>query len=281
MIYLAEEPRLMWPTVAVRTSYLVGEQADCLLRGTATDWLGPASEDFAEFVAVRRGVRTRWGVPSTVFWYVSGEYYLGTLVVRHRLTPELTEVGGHVGYHVVAPWRRQGHATRMLAAGLAECRRLGISKALLTCDHDNEASRKVILSNGGEPDGQIQGEDRFWISVGALAVTAGENVGLGRPVLGRALGVAPGVDRADQQQHRSQQLDPPVQLMAGRGAYAEHDAVELHAPGAAPRQANLGQHGLGPRIGGLRTSVLRTGGVRTGGVRTGGVRVGLPRPGTE
>ncbi len=51
----------MWPTTAVRTSYLVGEQADCLLRSTPTDWLGPASENFAEFVAARRGVRTRWG----------------------------------------------------------------------------------------------------------------------------------------------------------------------------------------------------------------------------
>src|SRR6202042_893698 len=105
--------------------YLVGEQADCLLRGTPTDWLGPASEDFSGFVDERRGVRGRLGVPSKGFWYVAGEYSLGTLVVRHRLTAELAEAGGHVGYHVVAPWRRQGHATRMLAAGLAGGRRPG------------------------------------------------------------------------------------------------------------------------------------------------------------
>lgn len=159
----------MWPTVAVRTSYLVGEQADCLLRGTPTDWLGPASEDFTGFVDERRGVRTRWGVPSTAFWYVSGEYYLGTLVVRHRLTSELAEDGGHIGYHVVAPWRRQGHATRMLAAGLAECRRLGIGQVLLTCDPDNEPSRKVILANGGVPDGRKRDEDRFWITLDGAA----------------------------------------------------------------------------------------------------------------
>jgi predicted acetyltransferase len=165
VIRLVESPRLVWPTATVRTSYLVGEQADCLLRGTPTQWLGPASDDFDEFVAVRRGVRTLWGVPSTVFWYVSGEYYLGTLVVRHRLTPELAAVGGHIGYHVVAPWRRQGHATRMLAAGLVECRRLGIDYVLLTCDVDNEPSRRVILSNGGVADGQRQGEDRFWINL--------------------------------------------------------------------------------------------------------------------
>jgi predicted acetyltransferase len=169
VIILPEPPRLMWPTTAVRTSYLVGEQADCLLRGTETDWLGPASKDFDEFVAVRRGPAERWGVPSTIFWYVAGEFYLGTLVIRHRLTDDLELEGGHVGYHVVAPWRRQGHATRMLAAGLEECRRLGLDRVLLTCDPDNEPSRKVILANGGVPAGRPRGEDRFWISLAPAA----------------------------------------------------------------------------------------------------------------
>jgi RimJ/RimL family protein N-acetyltransferase len=164
---LIEPPRLVWPTVTVRASYLAGERADCLLRGTPTDWLGPAGEDFDGFVAARRGVRTRWDVPSTVFWYVSGEHYLGSLVVRHRLTPALAEVGGHVGYHIVSPWRRQGHATRMLAAGMVECARLDLSRVLLTCASDNIGSRRVILTNGGVPAGTIRGEDRFWIEVPA------------------------------------------------------------------------------------------------------------------
>jgi predicted acetyltransferase len=169
VIRLPESPRLVPPTHWVKVSYLVGEQADCLLRDTPTDWLAAASEDFDAFVAARRGVQIRWGVPSTIFWYVSGEYYLGTLVIRHRLTPELTEAGGHVGYHVVAPWRRQGHATRMLAEGLTHCRRLGVDRVLLTCAHDNEPSRRVILANGGVPDGQRRGEDRFWISTDGTA----------------------------------------------------------------------------------------------------------------
>jgi predicted acetyltransferase len=58
------------------------------------------------------------------------------------------------------------------AAGLVECRRLGVGRVLLTCDADNEASRRVILSNGGVPDGQRQGEDRFWISFDAGDVCA-------------------------------------------------------------------------------------------------------------
>ena len=166
MITLPETPTLTSPTTEVRTSYLVGEQADSLLRGKDTDWLGPASTDFAGFVDARCGVKERWGVPSTLFWYVSGEFYLGTLVIRHELNGELAdEEGGHIGYHVVAPWRRQGHATRMLGAALGECRSLGLKRVLLCCDPDNEASRRVILRNGGMPDGQRHGEDRFWIDV--------------------------------------------------------------------------------------------------------------------
>ncbi len=162
---LVEPARLVWPTSEVRESYLDGERADCVLRGAATGWVSAAGEDFDDYVKRRRGVRTRWDVPSTLFWYVSGEHYIGTLVIRHRLTPELAEVGGHVGYHVVAPWRRQGHATRMLAAGLVECRRLGLDRVLLTCAAGNEPSRRVILANGGVADARARGEERFWITV--------------------------------------------------------------------------------------------------------------------
>jgi predicted acetyltransferase len=166
VITLPEAPHLTWPVSTVRTSYLVGEQADCLLRGTDTEWLGPASEDFDDFADVRRGVKERWKVPTTMFWYVSGEYYLGTLVIRHELNGDLVEeAGGHVGYHVVAPWRRQRHATGMLAAGLDECRAIGLKRVLLCCDPSNEASRRVILANGGRPDGRRHGEDRYWIEL--------------------------------------------------------------------------------------------------------------------
>ncbi len=170
MTELVETPHLVAPTTAVRDSYLHGERVDLTARGTAEAEsalknIDKGADDFDAYVEERRGVRTRWGVPSTVFWYVSGEHYLGTLVVRHSLTPELEEVGGHIGYHVVKPWQRQGHATRMLAAGLVECRRLGLDKVLLTCEESNEPSRRVILANGGVPDGRAKGEDRFWITL--------------------------------------------------------------------------------------------------------------------
>jgi predicted acetyltransferase len=165
MTELLERPRLVRPTVTVRESFLSGERADCLAEGRSTESLDAAEADFEGYVRRRRDGEIRWGVPCTTFWYVSGEHYLGTLIVRHRLTPELAEVGGHVGYHVATPWRRRGHATRMLAAGLAECAHLGLDRVLLTCESDNVASRRVILANGGVPDGQTRGEDRFWITL--------------------------------------------------------------------------------------------------------------------
>ncbi|MDQ2836140.1 MAG: GNAT family N-acetyltransferase [Actinomycetota bacterium] len=98
-------------------------------------------------------------------WYVAGEHYLGTLVIRHELTDDLTSEGGNIGYHVVAPWRRQGHATRMLRLGLDECRTIGLDSALLTCDPSNEASRRVIIANGGVPAPRTGTEDRYWIAL--------------------------------------------------------------------------------------------------------------------
>lgn len=165
MITLTAPPRLEAPTAAVRVSYLTGEQADCLASGFDTAWLGPASAGFDAYVASCRGVRRRWDVPFSTFWYVAGEHYLGTLVIRHELTPTLLADGGHIGYHVSPAWRRQGHATRMLAAGLAEARRLELTRVLLTFDPANEASRKVIVANGGLPDETLGAELRYWIDL--------------------------------------------------------------------------------------------------------------------
>lgn len=169
VITLSTSPRLGAPTASVRVSYLTGEQADCSASGIDTGWLGPASEDFDGYVASCQGVRQRWDVPFSTYWYVAGEHYLGTLAIRHELTPALLVEGGHIGYHVSPAWRRQGHATRMLAVGLAEARRLGLTRVLLTCDPDNEPSRKVIMTNGGRLDETLGAELRYWIDLDPAA----------------------------------------------------------------------------------------------------------------
>ena len=60
---------------------------------------------------VRRGppgVERRWVSRPSIYWYVAGEHYLGSLVVRHELTDELLAVGGHVGYHIGRSVARAG-----------------------------------------------------------------------------------------------------------------------------------------------------------------------------
>jgi predicted acetyltransferase len=135
----------------------------CAEEGISDSYLEEAGADFDAFVRNRRAVRQLWGVPVSELWFVEGEEYIGTVVVRHQLTPELTESGGHVGFHVVPASRRRGHGTRMLAAAIRFCRRQDITPLLLTCDERNTASRRVIEANGGVLERIAAGEARYWI----------------------------------------------------------------------------------------------------------------------
>jgi hypothetical protein len=82
-------PRLILPTTVVRASYLRGETETAREEGLPTTWLEEAAADFAGFVERRRAVRELWGVPVTELWFVDGTDYLGTVIIRHRLTPAL------------------------------------------------------------------------------------------------------------------------------------------------------------------------------------------------
>ena len=102
-------------------------------------------------------------VPSTTLWWVDGDEYLGRIGIRHRLTPELREVGGHIGYAVRPSARRRGCATAMLRAALPVARTLGIESALVTCAVENVASRTVIERNGGVLEDRRGDRLRFWV----------------------------------------------------------------------------------------------------------------------
>ncbi len=154
-------PRLILPTTAVRTSYIEGETEVAIEEGVPVPWLKDAAADFAAFVGRRRVARILWGVPVTELWFVDGTDYIGTVVIRHRLTPALTRKGGHIGYHVVPRHRRRGHATRMLAEARTYCQRLGLRELHVTCPEDNVGSRRVIEANGGLLRGILDGEAQY------------------------------------------------------------------------------------------------------------------------
>ncbi len=74
----------------------------------------------------------------------------------------MREIGGHIGHDIRPSARRRGHATAMLAAALPVARSLGINPALLTCDENNIASRRVIEANGGVLEDVRGGQLRYW-----------------------------------------------------------------------------------------------------------------------
>lgn len=109
--------------------------------------------------------RPDWKVPQTTLWWVDGGEFIGRLAIRHSLTPALRKIGGHIGYDVRPSRRREGHASRMLAAALPVAASLGLSAVLLTCDDDNVGSRKVIEKNGGILEGVDDDKRRYWITL--------------------------------------------------------------------------------------------------------------------
>jgi predicted acetyltransferase len=127
-------------------------------------------DGFAEYVAALQAQslpqtqRPAGWVPCTTWWWVQGPTCFGRIALRHHLTTQLRESGGHIGYDVRPTARRQGQATAMLRAVLPHARTMGIDNVLVTCDANNVASRRVIETNGGVIEDERNGKLRFWIA---------------------------------------------------------------------------------------------------------------------
>ena len=95
---------------------------------------------------------------------------VGMIDLRHRFNDFLREYGGNIGYSVRPDERRKGYAKWMLACVLQEAKRLEMARVLVTCDAENEGSRRTIEANGGvfERETVLAGEDlilrRYWIN---------------------------------------------------------------------------------------------------------------------
>ena len=103
-------------------------------------------------------------VPSDYWWIIDEGEVVGFLAIRHRLTPELLEHSGHIGYSIRASRRRQGHASRALALALIRAQELGIDRVLVCCDDDNRASARTIEKNGGVLEDVRDEIRRYWIA---------------------------------------------------------------------------------------------------------------------
>lgn len=112
-------------------------------------------------------------VPCSQYLYVreTDGKIVGMIQIRHYLNEMLEKYSGHIGYSVCPGERRKGYATRMLAAALDKCREMGLTRVMISCRPDNEASRRTILKNGGvyentvwEPD-RGRSLERYWIEL--------------------------------------------------------------------------------------------------------------------
>ena len=110
-------------------------------------------------------------VPSSTYLAVreKDNYIVGMIDIRHYLNEYLTQVGGNIGYGIRKTERNKGYAKQMLKLALEKCKELKIKKVLITCDEDNIASEKVILSANAKLEDirNVDGENkkRFWIDL--------------------------------------------------------------------------------------------------------------------
>lgn len=98
---------------------------------------------------------------------------LGMINFRHDLNDYLAEYAGHIGFGVRPSERRKGYGKAMLTLCLEKCRERVLDRVLITCDVDNEASRRTITACGGVFERTAQeGErlvERYWITLDPLA----------------------------------------------------------------------------------------------------------------
>ena len=110
-------------------------------------------------------------VPDSTFFCCDEDrdIYVGAVNIRHYLNESLSLTGGHIGDGIRPSERRKGYGTKMLSLALDECRKLGLSKVLITCSKGNIGSEKAIVKNGGVFENEVEENGnivkRFWITL--------------------------------------------------------------------------------------------------------------------
>jgi predicted acetyltransferase len=113
-------------------------------------------------------------VPETFLWMIESRTndLVGRSSIRHQLSdePTLRDIG-HIGYDVRPSRQGRGYGKAILGLTLDEARRLGMERALVTCDSNNMRSKTIIEHWGGvfERSVPLAGREyvrlRYWIDL--------------------------------------------------------------------------------------------------------------------
>ncbi len=156
------QPRLVPPSRALLAGY-----ADALARGWSPNTEQDVSRQelarlrrdpeafLADLVSQEGRIAVGDGrivprLPFCLLWITDGSFS-GSINLRYQPGSEALPdyCSGHIGYAVV-PWKRgRGYATWALGAILGMAPEVGLRWVTITCNEDNDASRRVIEANGG------------------------------------------------------------------------------------------------------------------------------------
>jgi len=100
-------------------------------------------------------------VPESVFWLVKDNDFIGTLNIRHRLNWHLEKWGGHVNFIIRPSMRGIGFGKKLLQKAIPYISYLGIERALLTVDPDDEAANKIVKFCGAVYEDKTDETDKF------------------------------------------------------------------------------------------------------------------------
>lgn len=90
---------------------------------------------------------------------------LGFLNLRLRLNQSLLDKSGHIGFSIRPTEQLKGYGKKILGLGLVEAARNNLQDVLVTCHVSNNASRAVILANGGSFEDIRNEMERYWIHI--------------------------------------------------------------------------------------------------------------------
>ena len=112
------------------------------------------SDNFDEWLALALSIekeKLRNGVHASTFFSVrkTDKKLIGSIQIRHALTPDLEKHGGHIGYGIRPSERRKSYGKQQLLLALEAARSLKIPKVMISCDKDNIPSSKTAQSCGG------------------------------------------------------------------------------------------------------------------------------------